>query len=32
MKLFGKLFQQSVTLSANKVHEIYDFEFSSITS
>lgn len=32
MKLFGKLFQQSVILSANKVHEIFDLEFSSITS
>jgi len=27
MKLFGKLFQQSVTLSAKKVHEIFDFDF-----
>lgn len=32
MKLFGKLFQQSVILSANKVHEIFYFEFSSNTS
>lgn len=30
MKLFGELFQQSITLSANKVQEIFDF--SSITS
>lgn len=31
-KLFGKLLQQSLTPLANQVHEIFDFQFSSMAS